>query len=299
MSKINLMDLDAMLHTIAHVQYSSGNRSSIDTVKNHVKTFLGTVQKNSQCNSSIMFFQDIGFKNYRNDILPEYKGHRETPDAIKLWKPTIIETFKELGATGLKFIESDDLQSALAHKLGFTNVVITSSDKDMKQVPGLHYNPYKRNVTPEERWVNMSVDESRKFLYSQILAGDPTDMPNEFCGIQGVGMGTKGDYKSGKAYKIVKAGLLEGLSYEEIVKNAYSSKYGEKEGYKRALVTMRMVRTLTGSPADSYTNANAQSELDTLLQKSDYLDVKHKDNPGKLFNPTSSDTILTWNLRRS
>lgn len=279
--KLTAIDLDSMIHIVAAVQFKSGNRTNINQVKEHVRRFYATIRTNSQCENSIAFYQVAGHTNYRNDILPEYKGHRVPSEAIILWKPVIIDAFKELGAVGLQHIESDDMVNALAHYLD-GEILIISSDKDMKQTPGNHYNPFKAKIKEEDRWFNVTHYEAEKFLYQQVLSGDPTDMPGELCGIEGVGEKT--------AIKLLESSKI----YMETINIAYTEKYADK-GFNRANLTYKMVRLLNGTSADNYAGEKAIAELQGILHTyPDYVkDIK--DDVGALFGVKSTSTSDLFN----
>lgn len=247
-----LIDLDAMLHIIANVQYSAGNRDRTADVKNHVRSFVSNICTNSKSKDAILLFQNKGHTNFRNEILPEYKNHRTASDAILCWKDTILETYLELGAIALQHIETDDAQSILAEHLGYDNIVIVTSDKDMVQIPGLIYNPYKKCSNYEERWKTVNKYEANRFLWMQVLSGDPTDMPSSMCGIEGIGMG--------KADKLCD----NEKPFLKIIQEQYSKKYGEK-GFERANLTYKMVRLLRLNE-NNYINESASKELTYLIQ---------------------------------
>jgi 5'-3' exonuclease len=246
-----ILDLDAMLHIVANVQFKAGNRDNANVTKAHVNRFVSTIKKNSQCTSMIMFYQKMGHTNFRNTILPEYKGHRTTSDAIACWKPTIVEAFSELGAFGLQHIESDDAASIVADLLQ-NKVVIISSDKDMVQVPGKHYNPFqsRKNITPEERWSVQTHITSNLFFWGQVLSGDSTDMPNSMCGIEGIGPAKAMDL-------LLNAPIKD--KFETTIRKAYTKHYG-KFSYVRASRTYQMVRLLKRYNND-YINEDATAEV--------------------------------------
>jgi len=276
-NKTGLLDLDAMLHIVAIVQFKSGNRDNPLIVKGHVERFIATIKKNSVCKYFVMFYQDIGHENYRNDLLPEYKGHRKTSDAIKCWKPTIVEAFHDLGAIGLKYIESDDACSILARKIGYDKTVIISSDKDMIQVPTIHYNPYKKGeATCTSRWLNQTKEEAERFFWIQVLTGDPTDMPGALCGIEGM------------AYKIASATIAERTDYLNIVQEEYTKKYSGA-AMARAIMTFNMVRLLDGTSADQYISHLASVEVSFVRDECEKFSKEYVKNTGSIF--TKSATI--------
>ena len=274
-----LIDLDSMLHIIAAVQYNAGNRDNADAVRNHVRRFVANICTNSTTKDFILMYQKMGHQNFRCDILPEYKGHRIPSEAILKWKPTIVETYAELGAMEMNYIESDDAQSILAEKIGYDRTVIVTGDKDIQQVPTLFYNPYKKGLKAEDRWQNKSIYQANRFFWMQVLAGDPTDMPGELCGIEGVGMKT--------ADKMCDVQL----PFQKIIQNEYTRKYGGKAGFARANLTYKMVRLLKSS-GNEYAPKNALEEVDSVLKNykqflqspSDPDNFMHKTNALNLFN---------------
>lgn len=271
-----LVDLDAMLHIIANVQWSAGNHDDTEAVIAHVQRFIQHILSNANAHSALMFYQDLGHENFRNDIMPRYKEHRSTSDAVAHWKPTILTAFHNAGAIGLKYIESDDAIGIMSTILGYQNIVIITSDKDMKQVPGTFYNPFKSNITAEERWYTMTPDQSERFLYHQILTGDPTDMPGELCGIEKCGPKT--------ADKL----LDHSDSYGEILERAYTSKYGES-GWERCKLTYKMVKIL--NDAEPYVGTNAETEIKYLKTEYQNLFVPVTDPVANLFESPENNSI--------
>jgi 5'-3' exonuclease len=252
-NSLGVIDLDAMLHIVAYVQFSSGNHDRPEQVKTHIKTFLATIKKSSKCDKFIGFYQKDKHQNFRNEILPEYKKHRTRTEFISLWKPTILDAFEESGALGLSYIESDDACSVIAALNGPLATVIMSSDKDMKQTKSHHYNPFKKgDANDPTRWSYSAKLDAARFYWSQVLTGDPTDMPGTLCGIEGV------------AEKTALKSIGIRSDYITVVQEEYTKKYGAKIGLARAILTMKMVRLLDGSDNDKYANEKALEEVDYI-----------------------------------
>tara|TARA_R110000772_G_scaffold182375_1_gene293624 strand:+ start:181 stop:1023 length:843 start_codon:yes stop_codon:yes gene_type:complete len=273
-----LIDLDAMLHIVANVQYSAGNRDRAMDVRNHIRSFVSNVCTNATNKEVILLYQQQGHTNFRNEILPEYKGHRVTSDAILCWKETILDEYKNLGAIGLQHIESDDAQSVLAEHLGYNNIVVVTSDKDMIQIPGLIYNPYKGSLKPEERWQNVSIYEANRFFWKQVLTGDPTDMPSELCGIEGVGMV--------KAEKMVD----NDEPFLTTIQREYSKKYGQL-GFSRANVTYKMVRLLR-TQDNEYINEDAKKEIQHIIDNVESFKLPVTSSTAMFENPNPLNLFL-------
>lgn len=160
-----------------------------------------------------------GSNNFRKAIYPQYKENRKTGDP---WFPKWCRDHKEfrrtLGtvrdhavntfdAVVCNGYEADDGISMAAHKYGYKNVIIASSDKDFKQIPCDIYNLYHWKLE------SVSKQEARKNLWMQVLTGDPVD---NIKGCPGIG--------KNKAAK-----LLAGCKTEEDYKKAVSDVYQEKE----------------------------------------------------------------------
>ena len=106
-----------------------------------------------------------GYKENRKD--------KEKPKHLSVIRDHLIESWNAIVSTDC---EADDL-IAIAATINKGSVIV-SVDKDFDQVPGLHYNPNKKEL------YDVSEDEAVRFLYEQILTGDRVD---NIIGIYGIG----------------------------------------------------------------------------------------------------------------
>lgn len=115
-----------------------------------------------------------GSNNFRKDVSPEYKANRK--DKIP---PVWLQSCREFLVTEWKAIVTDGIEADDALGINQTErTILCSIDKDLKQIPGKHYNFVKKEffeVTP--------IDGLRYF-YKQLLIGDTTD---NIFGIRGIG----------------------------------------------------------------------------------------------------------------
>lgn len=274
---IALIDLDPIVHIISAVQWKAGNRDNAQRVQDHVSNFVENVLKSTECDEYIMFFQDIGHDNFRKLILPEYKSHRKSSEAVERWKPAICEQLIALDATPLYEIESDDAISLWAEKCRKENkeYLIVENDKDLAMIPGKHYNPFKRNTPKKtvERRYEFSAEESLLSFWQQVVTGDPTDMPNEKCGIHLVG-----PVKARKGLQEVKPVL-----YPMKAVKMYTDRYGYSVGLRRMAITYDMVKLLLTPSDDIY-------ESTTVLKTTPR---KYSDSVEELFeNKKPSDNLF-------
>lgn len=105
--------------------------------------------------------------NYRRDFWPRYKQHRDdfkSPDSMSV----AIETIYSLAETRcVDRLEADDLIGMLVSSGRAIGVTV---DKDLRQVPGWHWNPDKE---PEP--VQVSQEDADFYFYQQWMTGDTTD----------------------------------------------------------------------------------------------------------------------------
>lgn len=123
-----------------------------------------------------IWLSDSPANNFRYSIYPSYKANRTAP------KPRHHEDLKayiiqEWGAKFAEGMEADDYLGILQDEEHSTTV-ICSIDKDLKQIPGLHYN----FVT--EKWDEVSDVQAEAAFYKQIVIGDTTD---NVPGVKGIG----------------------------------------------------------------------------------------------------------------
>jgi len=119
-----------------------------------------------------------GSDNFRKEIYPEYKGHRKK-ELTEQEKEFFAYSYDYLqngwGAIAANGMEADDL-------LAIWNTerpgIIVSIDKDLLQVPGLHFN------TRNKEYTNVTEDEGSLLLHTQVLMGDSVD---NITGLKGIG----------------------------------------------------------------------------------------------------------------
>jgi len=119
-----------------------------------------------------------GANNFRKAIYPEYKANRkkdEDPERKEMFSAAYKFFAEELGSVAAVGQEADDLL-AIWHTE--EPGIIVSIDKDMLQVPGMHFNNARWEYT------KMEEAESNYLLHKQILMGDSSD---NIKGLPGIG----------------------------------------------------------------------------------------------------------------
>ena len=121
--------------------------------------------------------------NWRKDVLSTYKAHRK-----KTRKPVVFHAMKEYVRETYKVFEINSLEAddvcglLMSNRLWQTKFdkVIVTTDKDLLQIPGLHYNPNR----PEEGISEVSEEDGNYNFLFQALTGDAVD---GYSGCPGVG----------------------------------------------------------------------------------------------------------------
>jgi len=115
----------------------------------------------------LVAFSDDRSNNFRRDFWPSYKSKRDGYARPECFGPA-REIFVEIaGSYKIDRLEADDLMGIGASS---GNAIAVTVDKDLKGVPGWHWNPDKDK---DIRYV--SKKEAYRFFCMQWLAGDSVD----------------------------------------------------------------------------------------------------------------------------
>lgn len=198
------------------------SRKEIEPVENALALVRGAMEALPDGEREVWLSPSFG--NFRDAIAvsAKYKGNRDTAKRPVYFDEISAYLIGTWGATRTAGEEADDILGIRATALG-ENSCIVSFDKDLDQIPGMHYNWVTKEmyrVSPKDAGMN---------FYRQVLSGDRVD---NVPGLDGIG-----------AVKAAK--LLEGVSNPreawERALGAYKAAYGPVEGPKRALETARLV----------------------------------------------------------
>jgi DNA polymerase-1 len=169
---IALIDGDIVAYSCAAFNEEFGWAQCQQDIDDMIDRILQTTESDS------MQIYVSGPDNFRYGIYPEYKANRKgKPDPIYRQQANgyLVERY---GARVTIGHEADDALGTMASgEIG--NCVVCSIDKDLKQIPGRHYNWRK-----DEFDVVSPVDGLRSF-YRNLLIGDTAD---NIRGVAGIGV---------------------------------------------------------------------------------------------------------------
>jgi DNA polymerase-1 len=144
-----------------------------DKVREVIDEMVCDIEADVQSDRSLVCLSPS--KNFRNDLYPEYKANRKKsskPVGYKVARDHFEANFEMVLRPGL---EADDVMGIIAtggsRKYAADEHVICSPDKDMRQVPGLHYN-WQR---PDEGVFEVTPAAGEWKFWTQVLMGDSTD----------------------------------------------------------------------------------------------------------------------------
>ena len=156
-----------------------------------------------------------GDNNFRKEIDPSYKAHRKDKPKPRWLQDCREFLVKEWQAKVTDGIEADDALGIAQREDTF----ICSFDKDLLQVPGMHYNWNK-----DEEYL-ISEEKGLYNFWTQMIVGDVAD---NIVGVRGLGIK--------KAAKILDPIFMEDKELNELDKSYYdcvSSLYNDTERLHR------------------------------------------------------------------
>jgi len=177
----------------------------------------------------VEYFITTAKKPKRNEIYPTYKGHRKPNKWVGKVRRKLIEMdFAKTSDTW----EADDLIADMAREIPEHQRMILSMDKDLKTIPGIHFDYYRPRLKDEDG--NPLLDEfgnrvqsdcrgldivthaeAALFFWKQMVMGDPGD------GIKGIPR---------KGPKAAERALHEATEqdFEGIVRGMYQDHYNDE-----------------------------------------------------------------------
>lgn len=130
----------------------------------------------TETNKAVLCFS--GSENFRYSVLPTYKSNRRGAPRPVLLDVLIEHARQEWECISHDSLEADDVMGVMATKSS-GNYIIASTDKDLKQIPGAHYN-WRRDCMEE-----VAIADADYWFYFQVLTGDSVD---GYSGCPGVGV---------------------------------------------------------------------------------------------------------------
>ncbi len=256
MTNLIIFDADSIIWTVA---YKFRNKKLKRLVLVSLNKFIADVIKATKATHYIGFYgskEEDRAPNFRYAIDAKYKGQRpEEPEWLTKWRPVIHKEMTDnWGFAPVDGMEADDACSIAAEELKdeYDEIIITTADKDLLQIPNVTYYNFSKHTTTTTDTISSSL-----FLATQMLTGDTAD-------------NIKGLYKIGP----VKAkDMLEDCDTEVsiwwTIRRAYIEK--EEELYQKAvrLITREIKKDIADSDW-------AKNKTDVQIERKVKIDSKSK-----------------------
>jgi len=227
---------------------------------------------NSGAESYIGFLGGVHptFRHILNDTYKANRGQTK-PEWYRAWASVIQHRLcYKWGFHTIEGIEAEDAVGMMAKYLGYDKVIIGHIDKDLDQIPGIHYNYSKQRKYFVHEFAAI------RNLHYLMLVGDTVD---NLPGCPGIG--------PVKAEKLLAAGdtfynlqLVE-EAYKEAVLGAFVKSFGEEEGHQKAIECYRLTKILEDAetngfkfPVEEYSPVGytaTQNFPNTLLSSTDEI----------------------------
>ncbi len=170
--RLAALDGDILLYRAAHYADAEG----VDALEGRIEADL-EVWTPPGCDKLIVMLSDDRANIFRKKFWPSYKEHRNAvkkPDCLGI----AVEILKE--RVEWKFVPTLEADDLLGIMTSMGSAVCVTTDKDLRQVSGWHWNPDRNMDAP--RFID-PIQGSRWF-HTQWVSGDTTD---HFPGIPGLG----------------------------------------------------------------------------------------------------------------
>lgn len=162
MPTLALLDADYFIINIARHCDTDGIEDLEHLVDYYVKEWTPP-----GCDSTLLAFSDSRKKYYRKKFYPMYKENREGMEKPECLPRVRAYCERAYECITVESLEADDI---LGVYCSAGTAVGVSIDKDMRSVPGWHWNPHK-----EKAPVRLSRDAADYFFHVQWIVGDPVD----------------------------------------------------------------------------------------------------------------------------
>lgn len=200
---------------------------SVNRMVNMMDHIIHEIEQTGIVCDDVEYYLTVCPKSKRKILYPDYKVKRKPNKWVSLCRKYLLDANFAIHHPEW---EADDLVADRAGELGETECCIVSMDKDLKNIPGVHFNFYRPRakadeygILTEQEMVGLAFVSSEDAYYnfwSQMLIGDSTD---NIKGAKGIG--------KVRAAKI----LNESENFKLSVQEAYQKAFGiewEKEYQK-------------------------------------------------------------------
>jgi 5'-3' exonuclease len=225
MNKIILIDADSLA-------YIGSNCEEVEQAYDKVDNAISNIVSTSDASHYIVFIEKPYNNNFRKKIVKSYKIGRKgkpLPNFYNEIKEYITNNWSGYGLGGY---ETDDVIISAWKKIKdeypFTEVLIASMDKDLKQYPITFFDTYYNRFGET---TEISKEESNYNFWKQMIQGDSTD---SISGVKGKGLK--------KAESVLNQSKNHFIATCRVYRNVYGSRW--QKNFIKNYVQVRLLDNL-------------------------------------------------------
>jgi DNA polymerase-1 len=230
-----LVDGDMILYStlcVTEVEVQLGDDqwtrwADLPAARDKVTDELGLILDRFGAVEQDLYIAFTGNRVWRKQIFPAYKANRKGKPKPIGYRAMIAWLEQHYVCECLPTLEADDLVSMLASTCRDKGeaCVIVSGDKDLDQIPGIHY-------WQGDEW-SISDEQATQFFYRQILTGDSTD---NIPGCKGIG--------AKRANDVLESASSDLECWQAVIRQFERTCGDETEAAAQALLMGNLVRIL-------------------------------------------------------
>lgn len=144
-------------------------RENVDPMvwKGNANSTIEKIMDGAGCDTCKIYLTGPG--NFREKVVTDYKAHRKDVSKPLMFKEMREWLIERHGAIVVEGIEADDAMATEGYQ-NQDSTVICTTDKDLKMVPGWHFN-WNKDVEPRQ----VQDPEGYRWFFTQLLMGDSAD----------------------------------------------------------------------------------------------------------------------------
>jgi len=161
-----VIDADGIVYSAAFAADAEPIYFCLSTVKRMIKNVISETRAD---HATLLL---TGKDNFRNDLatIQKYKGNRDGVEKPRHYQNVRDYMVRVWGATIVDGMEADDAVGMLCSSgLEGTDFILSSADKDLRMIPGDHFNWQKK------AWEHVNEKQGWIFFLTQLLTGDSGD----------------------------------------------------------------------------------------------------------------------------
>lgn len=145
-------------------------QKALEDVLNYINNILYALNADQ---AVMVFSTGLNFRKYLNRCYKYKRGDKDKPMLLSVIRQHLIDNFK---CVMHDWLEADDLLGIImTQPQNSEERILVSYDKDLRSIPGLHYNPEMKCGTDNRSLIMINEFEAEMEFWKASIAGDNVD----------------------------------------------------------------------------------------------------------------------------